>query len=496
MIKKYIFIVLCSVYFLPFLVLGQEIYQPQQMHADLKKFKHALEIAHPSLYAHLTPSEFDIFFQGLIERTSVPLNSVQFHNIVLQFIARLHDGHTQVFANKALRSYLNQQKILPLHVHVQNERIFLTRNMSGKVIEDGSEIIAINGIPSDQIIGELLKHFSGDGLCKSSIEYRFGSSYQSFYQVFPMIFGFQPTYDLVIRDYKTKKIQAIEIPVVSWGDFRTVELQKYGNNLHTASMEEVLAQEAFSINFRETEHYAYLKISRFFKDDFYEPKTTYPDFYRNVFRQIKEKGTKHLIIDLRGNGGGIGSNAAHLVQYLSTKPFTPTKELSLQGNDEYYRVLTKDSLELDDYFGLKKAINGKYLVSNSDELVELKVFEPIVDLSFKGSVFVLINGGSLSAAGIAAGLLREYSNAIFVGQETGGYAGMSNGIRQLTIFGDSTNLAINLPLIHGESNINEHLKKRGVVPDYCVENSIDAILEKKDLVLDFVLHKISNLNKK
>ncbi|NII26927.1 hypothetical protein HB364_17690 [Pseudoflavitalea sp. X16] len=77
-----------------------------------------------------------------------------------------------------------------------------------------------------------------------------------------------------------------------------------------------------------------------------------------------------------------------------------------------------------------------------------------------------------------------------MGQETGGYAGISNGIRQLSISGDSTDISINLPLIHGEFAISEHLKKRGITPDYWIENSIHDLLNGKDAILAFVVEKI------
>ena len=41
----------------------------------------------------------------------------------------------------------------------------------------------------------------------------------------------------------------------------------------------------------------------------------------DTFRTLREKGTKTLIIDLRGNGGGNDMYGAMLVSYLTDKPF-------------------------------------------------------------------------------------------------------------------------------------------------------------------------------
>lgn len=484
-----VFLVVC-LQALPITTCAQQpvIYQPAQMQKSLAKFKHALEVVHPALYTNKSPEDFNAFYQQLLIKVSVPLTAVKFHNIVLKLVAFIQDGHTTVFARNGLRGFIYSQKILPFHVNIQQGRVFITRNMSGLSIADGSEVMAINGLPAKNIIDTLMQYFSGDGLCASCMEYRFGSGYQSFYREYPLIFGFSSSYQFVIRDYTTKEIKTLQVNTITDGDFRAAELAKYGNNLHIANIDEMFLQKAFDTSFAG--NYASLKISRFFKDDFEEPATIYPNFYKAVFTKIKEKNIASLVIDLRGNGGGIGANAAALLQYLTDKPFVPTKQITLNGNDAWYRDITTDSLGLDDYFKLQKR-EGRYFVTNSDSITELKEYTPAKNYVFKGQVYVLIDGGTLSAAGMAAGLLKEYTNAVFVGQETGGYSGMSDGIRQLTIPGDSTDVAINIPLLHSEFSVNSSISRRGTLPDFYVINSIDDILKGRDAVLNFVLNDIN-----
>ncbi|MBX3240641.1 MAG: hypothetical protein KIT80_00610 [Chitinophagaceae bacterium] len=465
----------------------EPVYQPSQMQADLKKFKNALEYAHPGMYAHTTPEAFQRFFDQLLLKTNRSLTGVQFNNIVMELVAAIHDGHTRVFANGRLRSYINQQKLLPFHVLMRDQRIFITRNLSSADFADGSEIIAINGNRSDKIIMELMQHFGGDGLSNSALEYRFGSSYNSFYRVFPLLFGFDSLYNVTIRDYKTKQVQQMPLMAVTAGEFRARELAGYGNNLHADGIEEIMAQPALTFSIRP--EYGILKINRFFKDGFEEPANTFPDLYKDVFRQINDNKVEQLVIDLRGNGGGIGANAASLVTYLTSSSFVPTLELSLRGNGAYYKQITEDSLGLDSYFALKRQ-GDYYIVTDSAQFTELKKYIPANQNRFNGKIYVLIDGGTLSAAGAAAGMLRAYTNSVFIGTETGGYAGMSNGIRQLSIRGDSTEITINLPLIHGEFGIPLAERKRGVVPDYQITPSIHDLIKGKDTAMDFVINRL------
>lgn len=73
------------------------------------------------------------------------------------------------------------------------------------------------------------------------------------------------------------------------------------------------------------------------------------------------------------------------------------------------------------------------------------------------------------------------------GQEAGGYAGMSNGLRQLSVRGLRTDSGINFPLSHSEFAVNAHRRTRGVTPDHVVHDSIDDIRRGRDAALEFAI---------
>jgi len=73
------------------------IYQPQQMRADLEKFKIALIKIHPGTYTHQSPKQFEQRVSNLIHETSEPLAATDFYKIVLKLIASIHDGHGLCF---------------------------------------------------------------------------------------------------------------------------------------------------------------------------------------------------------------------------------------------------------------------------------------------------------------------------------------------------------------------------------------------------------------
>jgi hypothetical protein len=458
------------------------VYQPRQMRADLEKFKRALINIHPGTYIHQNPEEFELLFDNLKLETSKPLEATEFYKIILRLVAGIRDGHTQAYAFGELGGLIYSQKRLPFQVYVYNQRIFIVKNMSTQEIPEGSEIFAIDGNLSNEILIEILRHYSSDGKSYSGMYHWLGGPYRPFYRLYPEIFGVQSSYNLVYRDYNTSEILTTRIDAISEDDYERMDSVKYSS--------EKPNEEAFNFTMHEEEGYAYMTIGRFIKDGFDEPENTYPDFYKKCFEEISSKNIQSLIIDLRDNGGGKASNAAYLIQYFIEKPIIPAKEISTLGNDSYFRELTGDTLNLDKSFGLTPTNKGTFKVTKTEVLRDLMEYNPINEYGYSGKLIVLINGGTTSAGAIAAGLLKEHTNAILVGEETFGYAGISNGIRQISIRGDSTETAIYLPLLHTEYDMNPEVQRRSVVPDYQLSNSLQNILSNRDNVLEFVLNKL------
>lgn len=463
------------------------IYQPEDMQADLNKFKNALIKTHPGLYTNQSPEKFEEMVDELMLETSKPMQATDFYKVVLKMIANIHDDHTSVKAFNHLGDIIANQKWLPFQIYVKNERIFIVNNLSNLQIPEGSEILAIDGHLSNEILSEILKYFSSDGIHDSPTLHKLGVSYfHLFGKLYPQIFGEKLSYNLSYRDYKSKQILSVQVEPVSEQNYLALRAKRYPSSIPST--------DAFNFEVNKDGNYAILKIDRFFKDSFSEPENTFPDYYKKCFKEISANKIKNLIIDLRDNSGGKGENAAFLLQYFIDKPITPAYEVTTLGNDNYFLKTTGVKLGLDEDFGLAKQMDGTFKVTKSD--ITLEKFDPIKKYHFNGKLVVLINGGMVSAAGTAAGLLKEYTNAILVGSETSGYAGISNGVQKISILGGHTETAITIPLLHSVYAINPIIQKRGAIPDYQVSNSVQDILENKDAAMEFVFKNLLKIKAK
>nr|WP_262922096.1 S41 family peptidase [Aquimarina acroporae] len=338
----------------------------------------------------------------------------------------------------------------------------------------------------------MIRHYSADGVTISAIEHYLGVSYLSFSRTYPIVYDAKSTYEITYKDYVTREIKTKIVTSISNQEYLKIELERYGTNSNKYK------EKAFDFTINENEKYAYLQVTRFFKDSFQEPESTYPDFYKKCFKEIEERKIENLIIDLRDNDGGKVSNAAHLLRYFVKNPFTPVNETTTKGNDQYYLDYNdnENGLYLDEQFGLKKKLNGDYKVTDFDYLTGLKVFKPIDEYEYNGKIIVLIDGGASSAGGSGAAIIQEYTDAIFVGSETFGTAGISNGVNKIYVLGNETGIVLTIPVMHSDIAVNKHLKRRGVLPDYEISNNIHDIINKRDVMMEFVVKNLLNRSKK
>ncbi|MCR4859580.1 MAG: S41 family peptidase [Bacteroidales bacterium] len=122
------------------------------------------------------------------------------------------------------------------------------------------------------------------------------------------------------------------------------------------------------------------------------------DFRQKVI-DLKQQGMKTLVLDLRGNGGGLMNEAAEIVSVLVPKG---SLVVSAQGREK----------------------GASYSLRTTKEPVDTKI-----------PVIVLVDSGSASASEIVAGALQDMDRATIMGERTFG-KGLVQSIRSLPYGGE------------------------------------------------------------
>src|SRR5690606_36723585 len=201
-----------------------------------------------------------------------------------------------------------------------------------------------------------------------------------------------------------------------------------------------------------------LTIRTFAEDELAEAILQFEGFLDRVFSDLEQKNTPSLIIDLRGNGGGRDVFGSLLYSYLTDIPV------------HYYERLetTEKVLQLQDHpnLGIQKPHDHR----------------------FGGKVYILIDGLSFSATSEFCTVAKNYNRAVFIGEETGGtYCGNTSG----------EFVEIELPYWHISVaattttytmfTTDSTDKDRGIIPDFIIKPTIQDLIAKKDVQLEFAI---------
>ena len=196
-------------------------------------------------------------------------------------------------------------------------------------------------------------------------------------------------------------------------------------------------------NFKLDDRIGYIRLSSFMG------KNVGQDFEDLM---LKYKDKEGIIVDLRGNTGGLLTNALHISNLFLDN------EIIVSTVDRYgYKDTSKSS---------KKCFSSQPLV-------------------------VLINKGSASASEIMSGALKDNNRAILVGENTFG-KGLVQEVKSLAPFSAGLNITIQKYLTPNGTDIN----KKGIAPDIEVKLSADDIKAKNDVQLkkaqEVILQMIQN----
>lgn len=240
--------------------------------------------------------------------------------------------------------------------------------------------------------------------------------------------------------------------------------------------------ERRSIRYLDGEDTAIIRIPDFPKGE------NFPAFLKEAFAGLKRDGTKNLVIDIRGNDGGYDVYPGLLFSYLTSKEFRsnePSHIKTFQPSFRQYTNLPAIDPLTDPYYGSAAGIwkadpNGGWLMTEKYPIVGVR--KPAAN-HFDGTVYVLIDGGTFSAASAFSAMTDRYKRAIFIGEETGGAGGGAGG-DDIGPTLPASHLRLAIP-IEAEFSIIAGNRRRGTLPKYAVMQNIDDLVKGRDTILEF-----------
>lgn len=298
------------------------------------------------------------------------------------------------------------------------------------------QIVRINGTAVEDILEDIFRHITSQGYVETTKRHEFNMFSTG---MIASSLGF-PT------DYEVKLL----------GEEKSIKLKPTSTNPDPARDKTIEdCGGDLCLNYLDTEKKIGIMTIQSF--NYYE-RQNYDEFVQFMdasMAEMKEAGTTHLMLDLRGNGGGSPESSIYLLRYLMKEPF-------IYSYREHYD-------------------------SNTDLAFTQKLQQLHSD-RYQGQLYFLIDGVGNSTTGHFMSLVKKHQLGTIIGEELGSNQFCNAGMTRLRL--KNTKLNFHVANNTHISTANELPDEKGILPDHEIYQSIEEYLAGEDAVKTYAIELI------
>ncbi|WP_118858162.1 S41 family peptidase [Sphingomonas mesophila] len=445
--------------------------------ADIGRLRDWLTALHPGLYRYQTPAQFERRVAGLaLEWQLRPALAARFLALS-RFLAAIRCGHSFCNPNNQTDAIaadlLPGKRLLPLHFRWIGQRMVVVRDPWKVGVAPGSEVLAIDRVRTPRILAALLPYVRADGhniaKQRSLLSIVGNDRFETFDIFHPLLFADQGDFFVTLRDPAGRVAGRRLTPIdrAARAAAQPPSLDRSGTapwwTFEQRGPTAILTMDNWAV---------------------YQTKWAWQEWLQAKFAEMVAAGSKTLIVDLRGNEGGIDIGD-HLIAHLIYRPLEPFRYRRLLRFRSVPQSLRAGLKTWDKSFfelgaGARPAEQG-FLELTSAEDGPSAVLQPRTP-RFAGKLIVLTDAANSSATNQFAARVQEKKLGTLVGGETGGNQRGINGGAFFFATLPESGLEFDLPLI--ATHPPRPMPDRGVVPDVPIAVTAADIAAGRDTVLE------------
>ena len=460
-----------------------------ELRADLALLRETLAALHPGLHRYVDAAALASRWAELERSLKPELSLGEGYLLLAQTVAAIRCGHT--WPNFWNQSALTQQALfdgpdkLPFACRWIDDALVVTGNGSeDDRFQRGTRILRLNGVAAGTIRDRLLECVKGDGANTGQRLAGLGlvghGSFEALDAFLPVLFP--PTegrFRVEAQAPETDQAFTAEVSATDRRRRRSALEARHGPL--PSSYDDLWSFRHLNAQT------AYLRLGTFVT---YKMKLDWKRFLRDAFQEMKTRDTRHLIVDIRGNEGGMDEVVAELVTYWTKRPFEHLEEesrLKFAVVPETLRpFLDTWDQSLFDLTGKVEPLgDGFYRWTGAAP--EPRPIRP-TKRTFGGTVWLLVDGANSSATFHLARLCRQHQLATLVGEETGGSRRGSNGGSMFFLRLPKTGLEVDIP-VYG-SPLHPERPDRGIEPELAVAPTAADYAAGRDAAIAAALNRI------
>lgn len=446
---------------------------------DVAILRDAYETLHPGLYRYNTPAAMSARFDALARTWSRPQTRAEAYLSLSRFLTTVKCGHTYANfynqADAAQAALFDAQRLLPFHFAWINGRMVVLANQSGDArLDRGAEVLSVDGQATPRILRTLLAYARSDGgndaKRRALLEVRGFDGYETFDVFFGLVYRPGAAVRLRVRPPGASRAVTLEAATIDLAARRALRVGEADGDAPAWSV----TYPAAGVALLTMPNWA-----------LYDSSWDWRGFLDQSFADFAARGVNRLIVDIRGNEGGLDCGdeiIARLIDAPLAREAYARRTRYRQTPERLNRYLDTWDASFRDW--------GDDAVARGDGLYDLRGDAGVDEIApkgprFRGGVDVLIDAQNSSATFQFAHAIKTHRLGRLIGQPTGGNQRGINGGAFFFLRLPASGLEADLPLI-GRFPLTPK-PDAGVTPDVAIALTRDDIRDGRDAALAFAL---------
>ncbi len=460
-----------------FIAGAQTKYTKQQLVEDLKVLKDILVNTNPILTNTGRENIEKKFAQAI---RMFPMESAT----GLEFMRYISPLKTEIQYDDHAGMMLGEEHLppgtpyFPLPVYIIQNNILV--NTEKSPLPFGSIIQGINGIKTS----EILKALAGKGGEANFRKYHLNDGFP--FQFFAK-YGAKDTFTISYKtddDITEKQVRCPAVGIRELLNMQSSKVFPVNRNVYSDKIN-------INTQFDEASKLYYMQVPSFgvFRSDSIITSQQFETAFDSLFKEIRQKSVSHLIIDMRGNGGGAMDIPGLLFSYLADSVFNefqylktrPVKHIPLR----YLKAIdNNNSASIPDAKKKLYRLYDGFITTNGESKKTIFYKRKPNQYSFGGKVALLTDGGTFSAAAYFAALFRLHQRGDIIGAQVGGSIREMTAGYLLQYELPNTKIRLTIPLMYMtfDKELYPAVKEEYISPDYAIpfESEYQYFLKKQD----------------